>query len=147
MSDRVKRCVDPTHLSEDRSKENTQLQMKRITSGVTMTQRSQLMTLYIRNEGPSESCICLGTGSLQVSGNHLVCHHFHCSLAVIFSQCIFTHRSTPVETLHTILLGPYKYLLKATMSTLSAQQKKKKKSWSGWLHSIPLGLTGRFWGI
>ena len=32
-----------------------------------------------------------------------------------------------METLHTILLGPYKYLLKATMSTLSAKQKKKKE--------------------
>ena len=39
--------------------------------------------------------------------------------------CYFTHRSTPVETLHTILLGPYKYLLKTTMSTLSAQQKQE----------------------
>ena len=38
--------VDPTHLSEERTKENAQLQMERITSSVTMTQRSQLMTLY-----------------------------------------------------------------------------------------------------
>lgn len=30
-----------------------------------------------------------------------------------------------METLHTILLGPYKYLLKTTISTLSAQQKQE----------------------
>ena len=35
------------------------------------------------------------------------------------------HRSTPVETLHTILLGPYKYLLKVTIPTLNATQKQE----------------------
>ena len=34
-------------------------------------------------------------------------------------------RSTPVETLHTILLGPCKYLLHMLMSSLSAEDKKK----------------------
>lgn len=34
-------------------------------------------------------------------------------------------RSAPVETLHTILLGPYKYLLKVAMSSLNARQKKE----------------------
>ena len=33
---------------------------------------------------------------------------------------ILTCRSTPVETLHTILLGPCKYLLKTIMSNLTA---------------------------
>ena len=30
-----------------------------------------------------------------------------------------------METLHTILLGPYKYLLKKVMPTLNARQKKE----------------------
>ena len=33
------------------------------------------------------------------------------------------HRSTPVETLHTILLGPYKYLTRMVMGQLTTAQK------------------------
>lgn len=35
------------------------------------------------------------------------------------------HRSTAVEVLHTLLLGPYKYLLGKTMQSLSPSQKRE----------------------
>lgn len=80
----------------------------------------------IWNEGPSQPYIFFGTGSLQVSGDHSsAIVSIAVQLLFYLHVCYFTHRSTPVETLHTILLGPYKYLLKTTMSTLSAQQKQE----------------------
>ena len=38
---------------------------------------------------------------------------------------MFYYRSTPIETLHTILLGPYKYLLKVTIPKFSRVQKEE----------------------
>ena len=35
----------------------------------------------------------------------------------------FSQRSTPVETLHSILLGPYKYLTRMVMARLTREQK------------------------
>ena len=37
-------------------------------------------------------------------------------------------RSTPVELLHTLLLGPYKYLLRCLMKRLSAKEKEEIRS-------------------
>ena len=41
------------------------------------------------------------------------------------SIIVFFLRSTPVETLHSILSGPYKYLLKATIPKFSKVQKQE----------------------
>ena len=38
---------------------------------------------------------------------------------------IYTTRNTPIEALHTLLLGPYKYLLKTTVPKLSTRQKEE----------------------
>ncbi len=38
---------------------------------------------------------------------------------------VCSNRCTPVESLHTILLGPYKYLLKSTVPTFSNTQKEE----------------------
>lgn len=44
---------------------------------------------------------------------------------VIPSNIISLIRSMPIESLHTLLLGPYKYLLKSTIPTLSKGQKEE----------------------
>ena len=45
---------------------------------------------------------------------------------VSFFMCeLFTYSSTPVETLHTILLGPYKYMLRSLMERLRSSQKEE----------------------
>ena len=38
---------------------------------------------------------------------------------------IYIYSSTPVEALHTILLGPYKYLLHSLMGHVSSAQKEE----------------------
>lgn len=43
----------------------------------------------------------------------------------ILSSCVALLRSTPVETLHTLLLGPYKYLLKDFIANLNSRQKSE----------------------
>ena len=45
-------------------------------------------------------------------------------------ECFFCmFRSLPVEVLHTVLLGPYKYLLGKTMQSLRPPQKKEILAW------------------
>ena len=54
---------------------------------------------------------------------------------------LISARGTPLEVLHTLLLGPYKYLLRATMAKLS---KKQCTQLSALLSAFPSsGFTSR----
>lgn len=59
-------------------------------------------------------------------------------------------RSTPVEVLHSILLGPYKYLLRKLMARLTSQQKKELQSIliafnsSGFSHTLSSKLSRHY---
>ena len=44
---------------------------------------------------------------------------------MVCPNSILIYRSTPIETLHTILLGPYKYFLKSLIGKLNQQQKQE----------------------
>ena len=61
------------------------------------------------------SCLLIFTGS-YINALHICWYNtIHC----------VSFRSTPVETLHTILLGPYKYMLQSLMGRLNAAQKEE----------------------
>lgn len=70
--------------------------------------------------------------SMVLERQLIQCFHFmwiYSSKFSLHSKSSVLHcnhcRSTPVESLHTILLGPYKYLLKTAIPTLSSQQKEE----------------------
>ena len=55
---------------------------------------------------------------------------------------LISARGTPLEVLHTLLLGPYKYLLRATMAKLS--KNKQRTQLSALLSAFPSsGFTSR----
>ena len=66
----------------------------------------------VQNHHPLVYILTMGISCISILPLH--------SLVVI---SFFKFRSTPVESLHTILLGPYKYLLKITIPKLSKKQK------------------------
>ena len=60
----------------------------------------------------------------------------HNNISLYSFKSRLSHRSTPVECLHTILLGPYKYLTSNLMERLSDREKEVASkltafSWSG----------------
>ena len=48
--------------------------------------------------------------------------------------CALKNRSTPIECLHTILLGPYKYLTRTIMDNLTTEQKSEVQAR---IHAFP----------
>ena len=56
----------------------------------------------------------------------------------------YIYRCSPVEILHTILLGPIKYLLQSFIPSLSEREKKEVLSW---ITAIgPSGIEGKVHG-
>lgn len=47
------------------------------------------------------------------------------STDTLISRLLFICSSTPVETLHTILLGPYKYMFRSLMERLKSSEKEE----------------------
>ena len=68
----------------------------------------------------------------------------------LVKQSIFIHSSTPIETLHTILLGPYKYLLRSLMGRLNTAQKAELEAriesfdFSGFENKLSYNLCRHF---
>ena len=61
--------------------------------------------------------VCPSTPKVSIWCLQVVC--VICYYIILNLKGYFPCRSTPIETLHTILLGPYKYLLRRLMSKLS----------------------------
>jgi len=60
------------------------------------------------------------------------------------SRSTILFRLCPVETLHTLLLGPYKYLLKATIPRLTSEEKQQVLARMRDFHYF--GFDGRVYG-
>ena len=57
--------------------------------------------------------------------NVIMCVYLYCLLLYPIYIYIYIYSSTPVETLHTIWLGPNKYLLHSLMGHVSSAQKEE----------------------
>ena len=79
--------------------------------------RKNEITDTIWSERNTKSIASTSIGSPQV-------YHYYNKLFAI-SFLLLSCRSTPIETLHTILLGPYKYLLRSIMGRLSTIKKNE----------------------
>ncbi|KAL5515795.1 hypothetical protein EMCRGX_G001015 [Ephydatia muelleri] len=108
---RVDHTNSLTGICEERKRSSTIQEVQLIRSAHTQAERKRLRTLY----GTSEE-------------NHLL------------QLPVDLHQSTPIESLHTLGLGPYKYLLREKMEQLSEKQRKEVVARIAALPSS--GLTG-----
>ena len=107
----VDRDGDPTALGEPRSKVLTLEQMERFRSQRTAREKKAILkTEYGVKRSPLMRC-----WNYPLTFTSTLEFPVYCT----FILC----RSTPVETLHTILLGPYKYLLRSLIGRLTTAHK------------------------
>eukprot|EP00731_Ephydatia_muelleri_P009853 Em0005g439a len=109
---RVDHTNSLTGICEERKRSSTIQEVQLIRSAHTQAERKRLRTLY-------------GTSEKE---NHLL------------QLPVDLHQSTPIESLHTLGLGPYKYLLREKMEQLSEKQRKEVVARIAALPSS--GLTG-----
>ena len=112
---KVDKCSDPSHVAEDRTKALAVAQMDDIRKQPSEERKKRWRKKCGMKEG-SNSLFSLSVDLFRfVSVVEVSIMYVNLRSCESTIQC----RSTPVETLHTLLLGPYKYLLKDVMSHLS----------------------------
>ena len=97
-----------------RTKTATVAQIQRIQSLPTKRERKQMQTQL------GTSCKPNPMLELAVDAHQYVVCIYKC-IFINFNIC----RSTPVEALHTLVLGPYKYMLRSLMARFSPHQRKE----------------------
>ena len=140
----VDRDGDPTALGEPRSKVLTLEQMERIRSQRTAREKAILKTEYGVKVTPNAML------ELPIDLHKYVGISCHVLLKSLHYCTFILCRSTPVETLHTILLGPYKYLLRSLIGRLTTAHKEKIQArlssfdFSGLDYKLTYSLTNTF---
>lgn len=105
---------DPTHIGQMRTNSTTLDSIAAISQATSKATKKHLSTLT-GVKGLHSPLL-----SLQLDVHRYVCYHCMLHNDLEYLPAL---RAMPVEILHTILLGPYKYLLKVFISSLSNTQK------------------------